>query len=328
MAGGKRVGRQQLADLGFQGPALFVDGRERAGQGRDDHVEGAGARDDDSLFVERVEDVVDEPGGHARGLRADQFDESAAAGFPQGGRGSVAFQQPGDGLVVKAGTQDALQAGVELGEQAAYPVGGAGGLGGEVLVEAREDGELGGDLVGQFQGAQGVRHGAGGVRDHGRVLRVGLRLARVEVGDPPHRQSGQVGDLVEHRPQFRLAAGQGLVEDLLPGRVSPWPWCVLLPTSKPRKPPTPLVSITVPPLTRCRAGLGVGAVLAHPRYADLPPANGRALRPARRRSDFSSAFPTAPLGTGDSTSRSSDREGATVMPGPEASGPLAGPRKT
>jgi hypothetical protein len=40
---------------------------------------------------------------------------------------------------------------VELGEQAAYPVGGAGGLGGQVLVEADEHGQFGGDLVGRFQ---------------------------------------------------------------------------------------------------------------------------------------------------------------------------------
>jgi hypothetical protein len=30
----------------------------------------------------------------------------------------------------------------------------------------------------------------------------------------------------------------------------------------------------------------VGAVLAHPRYADLPPASGLALRPAGRWSDL------------------------------------------
>jgi hypothetical protein len=50
--------------------------------------------------------------------------------------------------------------------------------------------QLGGDLVGQVQGAQGVAHGAGGARDDGCVLRVGLGLAGVKVGDPPHRQYG------------------------------------------------------------------------------------------------------------------------------------------
>lgn len=138
-------------------------------------------------------------------------------------------------------------------EQAAYPVGGAGGLGGEVLVEADEHGQFGGDVVGEFQGAQGVRQGAGGVRDDRGVLGVGLGLARIQVGDPPHRQDGQVGDraagvpgdgqregadggglvhdhqdgaelggqLVEDGPHFRLAVGQLLVEDLLSGRGEP-----------------------------------------------------------------------------------------------------------
>ncbi len=81
-------------------------------------------------------------------------------------------------------------------------------------------------------------------------LRVGLGLAGVEVGDPPHRESGQAGDLaagvagdgqrqgadggglvhdqqnraelglelVEDGPQLRFAVGQRLVEDRLPGR--------------------------------------------------------------------------------------------------------------
>jgi len=38
--------------------------------------------------------------------------------------------------VVQTRPEDTLQAGVELGEQAAYPVAGAGGFGREVLVEA------------------------------------------------------------------------------------------------------------------------------------------------------------------------------------------------
>lgn len=116
----------------------------------------------------------------------------------------------------RRGTQDALQAGVELGEQAAYPVRRAGGLSGEVLVEAHENGGFGGDLVGQFQRAQGVRHGPGGVRDHRGILRVGLRLARVEVGDPAHGKAGQVGDLaacVAGHGQWQGTDGRGLVHD-------------------------------------------------------------------------------------------------------------------
>jgi hypothetical protein len=52
---GKRVVLQQGFDLGFQGPALFVDGRERTGQGGDHDVESAGPRDHDGLLVEGVD---------------------------------------------------------------------------------------------------------------------------------------------------------------------------------------------------------------------------------------------------------------------------------
>lgn len=188
---GKRVGLQQDVDLGFQGPALLVNRGEGACERGDDDVEGAGSGDHDGLFVEGVEDAVDQPLGHARCLGPDGFDEFAAAGLAQGCRGSVALEEPGNGLVVQARAEDAFQAGMELGEQAADAVAGAGGLGGEVLVEADEHGQFGGDLVGECQRAQGVGHGAGGVRDHSRVLRVGLGLARVEVGDPAHRDPGR-----------------------------------------------------------------------------------------------------------------------------------------
>lgn len=198
---------QQGADLGFYGPALFVDGAERAGQGGDHDVEGAGARDHDGLFVECFEDVVDQSCRHARGLWANHLGQPAASGLAQCGRGSVAFQQPGHGLVVHARAEDPLQRRVELGEQAADPVGGAGGFGRQVLVKADEHGQLGGDLVGEFQRAQGVRHGAGRVRDHCGVFRVGFRLSRVEVGDPSYGQAGQVGDLAAGAPGDGPAVG-------------------------------------------------------------------------------------------------------------------------
>ena len=93
-------------------------------------------------------------------------------------------------------------------------------------------------------------HGAGGLGDDERVAGVGLGVAGVQVGDPAHRQAGQVGDqgagvagdrdgqgadrgglvhdhqdrpvggeLVEDRPQLRLVVGQRLVEQDLPGPV-------------------------------------------------------------------------------------------------------------
>lgn len=93
-------------------------------------------------------------------------------------------------------------------------------------------------------------HRAGDVRDDERVAGVGLGLARVEVGDPAHRETGQIGDpaahvsrhgewqgadrrglvdhdehgpvlgleLGEHLVQFRFAVGQAFVERFLAGR--------------------------------------------------------------------------------------------------------------
>lgn len=108
---GKRVSLQQLSDLRFQGPSLLVNGGERTGQGRDHEVEGGGARDHDGLLVERIEDLVGQPLGHARSLGPDHLGQLAASGIAQGGRGSVAFQQPGHGGVVQARTQHASRLG-------------------------------------------------------------------------------------------------------------------------------------------------------------------------------------------------------------------------
>jgi hypothetical protein len=70
-----------------------------------------------------------------------------------------------------------------------------------------------------------TRTGVGGVRDCRGVLRVGLRLARVKIGDPPHGQAGQVGNLAVGvratvRQQTRTAPG--LMEALLPEKIESW----------------------------------------------------------------------------------------------------------
>jgi len=98
---------------------------------------------------------------------------------------------------------------------------------------------------------QGVGHGAGRLGDDERIPGVSLRTSRVQIGDPAHRQPGQIGDfhafdcfgdghgqgtdggrlihdhqyqpvgcdqLLKDRAQPRLVVGQGLVEDHLPGR--------------------------------------------------------------------------------------------------------------
>jgi hypothetical protein len=54
-------------------------------------------------------------------------------------------------------------------------------------------------VAGRVDPAQGVRHGAGSLGDHGGVPDVGLGRAAVQIGDPAHRQPGQVGDLTAGR---------------------------------------------------------------------------------------------------------------------------------
>ncbi|BFO16800.1 hypothetical protein SHKM778_31880 [Streptomyces sp. KM77-8] len=83
---------------------------------------------------------------------------------------------------------------MDLGQQPAQTVLGAGDLAGQVVVEAHEHVQLGDGLVVRRQVTQSVRHGAGGIGDDRSVAGVGLRLAGVEVGDPPHRQSRQISD--------------------------------------------------------------------------------------------------------------------------------------
>jgi hypothetical protein len=75
------VSLQQLADLCFERAALFVDRGQGAGQRRHDRVRSGGAGHDDGLFVVRVEDVVDQAFGHARGFGAYEVDQLTASGL-------------------------------------------------------------------------------------------------------------------------------------------------------------------------------------------------------------------------------------------------------
>lgn len=93
----KRVSLQQAADLGFECPTPVVDRGERCGQGRDHDVEGASFR--------------------------DQLDEPAAAGLAHGARGPLSLEEPGNGRVVQPRPEHTVQRRVELGQQAADPVG-------------------------------------------------------------------------------------------------------------------------------------------------------------------------------------------------------------
>jgi hypothetical protein len=149
--------------------------------------------------------------------------------------------------------------------KAAEPVGQAGGFGGEVVVEADDHLQFGDGGVVQVERAQGVGHGAGCVRDDECVAGIGLGLAGIEVGYPPHRQAGQIGDLEAHvagdgqrqgPDRGRLVddhedpclacsfaktsrsmgslLGSRLSKAFLPAGVTAAAWCSPLPTSRPR----------------------------------------------------------------------------------------------
>ncbi|CAM5725055.1 hypothetical protein SHIRM173S_13339 [Streptomyces hirsutus] len=117
--------------------------------------------------------------------------------------GAVPGQENLNVGIGQARAEHALEGGMDLGEQAAQPVGGAVDLAGQVVVVAGEHGQLGQHLVVAVHRTQGVRHGAGGLGDHERVAGIGLGLARVQVGGPAHRQPGQVGDPAARRAGHR-----------------------------------------------------------------------------------------------------------------------------
>jgi len=92
--------------------------------------------------------------------------------------------------VIDFGAQYVFQSRMDLGEQATDAVADPGGLGGEVVVVADQDFQLGEHLVAGVDAAQRVWQGAGGVGDDVGVACVGLRGAGVQVGEPSHRQAG------------------------------------------------------------------------------------------------------------------------------------------
>jgi hypothetical protein len=77
------------------------------------------------------------------------------------GRGAEPLQEGEDGGVLDARAQHAFQVRVDLGKQAAEADADAGGLAGQVVVEADEHPQLGDGLVFELDRAQCVWHDAG-----------------------------------------------------------------------------------------------------------------------------------------------------------------------
>ncbi len=119
-----------------------------------------------------------------------------------------------------------------------YPIAGAGGLRGAVLVEAGQHGELGGDLpVSSSESkTRGIFRSASAMTAAS-CAPVAVSPG-VEVGGPSHCESGRVGDLAARvagdgqrespyrgwlvqNGAERRAGGQRAVEDLFPAGVGP-----------------------------------------------------------------------------------------------------------
>ena len=92
-------------------------------------------------------------------------------------------------------TPQAFQRRVDVQQGVPQPVAQPGGVGGEVVVVAGEDGQPGEGLIIGADPAQGVRHRASRVGDDVGVSGVGLPFAGVQVGDAAHRQPRQVADV-------------------------------------------------------------------------------------------------------------------------------------
>lgn len=106
---GKRVGLQLVT---WVSRARRCSGRRRAsGPGTYRDVEGAGAGIVDGLLVERVEDLVDQL-YCLRGALGLMVSTSLRRPAPRRvAGGSVAVQQPGDGLVVRRGSKTRFRLG-------------------------------------------------------------------------------------------------------------------------------------------------------------------------------------------------------------------------
>jgi hypothetical protein len=191
----------------------------------------------------------------------------------------------------------------------------------------------------------------GFVRDDERVAGGGLGLARVEVGDASHRQSGQVGDRAAHVPCHRqwegadggglvdhdekgavpglelaeeraepgFAVGQPLVQGLLPGRGDDGGVVFALANVQAEEDSDVAgVNHTRPSLAPARPSHGTDR---HIHIAKSLPTCGQAGGHAPHQRSVDASGPVTP------PPRPCDQQGETVVPDPEAGRPIAGPPK-
>lgn len=204
---GKRVRIKHPLDLCGDLVALPKGLAEAVGQAGQDRLRGLGAGNGDGLLVESGHDLLDEPVTHARCVDGGDREQLAAASLAQSDRTAAARQQLQDRLVVDLGAENSFQSGMDLRQQATDPVRHTGGFAGEIVVEPDQDLQFGQSFVAGVDPAQRVRKSAGRVGDDEGVAGVGLRVAGVQIGDPPHRQAGQVGHPMATRPSHRDRQG-------------------------------------------------------------------------------------------------------------------------
>jgi hypothetical protein len=200
---GKRVGIKDPFDFAGDLVALTQDLTQAVGRPGQHGLGGGGAGHHHGLLVQGGVDGGDEASAHARGVLDRDRGQLAASGLGQAGRSAAAGEQLQYGGVGGLRADDPFQRGMDVGEQATDAVGQPGGLAGQVVVEADQHTQLGQSLIAGVDPAQGVRQGPGGIGDDVGVAGVGLRGAGVQVGQPTHRQSWQVGHLAARYPGDR-----------------------------------------------------------------------------------------------------------------------------
>ena len=92
----------------------------------------------------------------------------------------------------------------------------SGDLPGQVIIKPAQESQFRQGLIGLRQRPQGMRHGARGLGDNGRIPGIGLGLTGMEIGDAAHGQSRQIGDLKAFCARYRDRQGAyrgGLIDN-------------------------------------------------------------------------------------------------------------------
>jgi hypothetical protein len=222
-----------------------------------------------------------------------------------------------------------------------------GRLNGQIIVEPDQHLELGQRLIAGPETTQSVRQSAGGISNDERVPGVGLGVARVQISDPAHRQTRQIGHVMatspghrhrqrtnrgrlidhhqhppmpsqplEHRPQPRLGVRQRRVKQPATGRIQPHRVMLTLADIQTNK--HLILTHGQQPFRHVAARPTSQASTAGNHVTTRP--TNRRLCPYQRSLDA-----TRP---GDNTPRIIKRLGGKVIPSPATRPPLTGATKT